>query len=233
MAILNQALIPEQVKQAFARWHLSGLHKEIKCRLHLWLTSLRVSASCFQRLPLELLFSYSSRPCVTLRCYAVLSRFSRVHLFATLRTADHQALQSMGFSRQEHWSGLPCSPPGGLPDPRINASLQGLLHCRQIVYCWVTREAHVLQHMVTGTTSKEYTRTKVFCHPRCICIPIPIYILGSWDRCLVSNGVQRWISASLEITVSWIMKYLGMICSLVMTQDSWDPLYTGRSETRT
>ena len=25
----------------------------------------------------------------------------------------------MGFSRQEHWSGLPCPPPGDLPDPRI------------------------------------------------------------------------------------------------------------------
>ena len=115
MAILNQVLIPERVKQAFARWHLNGLHKEIKCRLRLWLTSLRVSQSCFQRLPLQLLFSYSSHPCVTLRCYAVLSRFSHVHLFATLRTVDHQALQSMGFSRQEHWSGLPCSPPGDHP----------------------------------------------------------------------------------------------------------------------
>ena len=30
-----------------------------------------------------------------------------------------QALLSMGFSRQEYWSGLPCSPPGGLPDPGI------------------------------------------------------------------------------------------------------------------
>ena len=27
----------------------------------------------------------------------------------------------MGFSRQEHWSGLPCPPPGHLPDPRIRA----------------------------------------------------------------------------------------------------------------
>ena len=25
----------------------------------------------------------------------------------------------MGFSRQEYWSGLPCPPPGDLPDPRI------------------------------------------------------------------------------------------------------------------
>ena len=31
----------------------------------------------------------------------------------------HQAPLSMGFSRQEHWSGLPFSPPGNLPDPGI------------------------------------------------------------------------------------------------------------------
>ena len=30
-----------------------------------------------------------------------------------------QAPLSMGFSRQEHWSGLPCPPPGDLPDPGI------------------------------------------------------------------------------------------------------------------
>ena len=31
----------------------------------------------------------------------------------------HQAALSMGFSRQEYWSGLPCSPPGDLPNPGI------------------------------------------------------------------------------------------------------------------
>ena len=40
-------------------------------------------------------------------------------LFATLWTIPHQALLSMGFSRQEYWSGLPCPPPGNLPHPRI------------------------------------------------------------------------------------------------------------------
>ena len=39
------------------------------------------------------------------------------HPFATLRTVGHQAALSMGFSRQESWSGLPCPPPGDLPDP--------------------------------------------------------------------------------------------------------------------
>ena len=43
---------------------------------------------------------------------------SHVQLFATLRTAAHQAPLSMGFSRQEYWSGLPFPPPGDLPEPR-------------------------------------------------------------------------------------------------------------------
>ena len=44
--------------------------------------------------------------------------FSCVWLFVTPWTVAHQAPLSMGFSRQEHWSGLPCPSPGDLPDPR-------------------------------------------------------------------------------------------------------------------
>ena len=41
----------------------------------------------------------------------LLSRFSRVHLCATPQMAAHQAPLSLGFSRQEHWSGLPFPSP--------------------------------------------------------------------------------------------------------------------------
>ena len=44
---------------------------------------------------------------------------SRVQLFATPWTVAHQAPPSMGFSRQEYWSGLPFPSPGDLPDPGI------------------------------------------------------------------------------------------------------------------
>ena len=44
---------------------------------------------------------------------------SRVQLFATLWTVAYQASPSMGFSRQEYWSGLPFPSPGGLPNPGI------------------------------------------------------------------------------------------------------------------
>ena len=44
---------------------------------------------------------------------------SRVRLFATPWTVAYQAPPSMGFSRQEYWSGLPFPSPGDLPDPGI------------------------------------------------------------------------------------------------------------------
>ena len=52
-------------------------------------------------------------------CCAVLICFSHVLLFVTLWTVAHQAPLSMGFSRQENWSGLPCSPPGDLSNQGI------------------------------------------------------------------------------------------------------------------
>ena len=44
---------------------------------------------------------------------------SRVQLFATPWTVSHQAPQSMEFSMQEYWSGLPFPSPGDLPHPGI------------------------------------------------------------------------------------------------------------------
>ena len=57
--------------------------------------------------------------CVSPLSWCVLSRFSRVRLSATPWIVACQAPLSMEFSRQEYWSGLPCPPPGDLPDPGI------------------------------------------------------------------------------------------------------------------
>ena len=48
-----------------------------------------------------------------------LGHFDRVQLFVTSWIVAHQAPLTMGFSRQEYWSGLPCPPPENLPDPKI------------------------------------------------------------------------------------------------------------------
>ena len=53
---------------------------------------------------------------IQLSMLCMLSHFSHVWLFATLCSIDCQAPLSMGFSRQEYWSGLPFPPSGDLPD---------------------------------------------------------------------------------------------------------------------
>ena len=62
----------------------------------------------------------------------VWSHFSHVGLCVILWTISHQVPLSMGFSRQEHWSGLPFPPPGDL---LTQGSNPGLLCCRKILYC--------------------------------------------------------------------------------------------------
>ena len=50
---------------------------------------------------------------------AVCAKLSHVQLRVTAWTVALQAPLSMGFSRQEYWSGLLCPPPGDLPNPGI------------------------------------------------------------------------------------------------------------------
>ena len=52
-------------------------------------------------------------------CTCRVSCFSHVQLFVMLWTRARQAPLSMGFSIGEYWSGLPCPPPGNLPNPGI------------------------------------------------------------------------------------------------------------------
>ena len=55
-----------------------------------------------------------------------LGHSSHVQIFATLWTVAHQAPLSMGFSRHEYWSRLPCPSPGDLPDPGVRAASPAL-----------------------------------------------------------------------------------------------------------
>ena len=87
----------------------------------------------------------------------MLSHFSCIWLSVTLRTVACQAPLCMGFSRQEYWSGLPCPPPGDLPDPGIepvslmSPALAGgfsffffLFFFRRVFFtASATREAHI------------------------------------------------------------------------------------------
>ena len=60
----------------------------------------------------------------------LLSRFSRVRLCATPETAAHQAPPSLGFSRQEHWNGLP------FPSPTHESEKWKWSHVRLFATLW-------------------------------------------------------------------------------------------------
>ena len=62
-------------------------------------------------------------------------------LCATPWTVAHQAPLSMGFSRQEYWSGLPFPPPGDLPDPRLKPTSNASPALTGSLYLCATWEA--------------------------------------------------------------------------------------------
>ena len=83
---------------------------------------------------------------------------SHVWLFVTSWAVTYQASPSMGFSRQEYWSGLPFPSSGDLPNP-------GLPHCRQTLYglshqgsLYTQQHGQISQtiHGVKGVRYKKY-----------------------------------------------------------------------------
>ena len=80
--------------------------------------------------------------CYRLRKYSVyvymLAQLLQLRLWVTLWTVAHQAL-SVGFSRQEYWSELPCPPPGDLSDPVIEPKTLCLL-------CWQAGSLSLAPH---------------------------------------------------------------------------------------
>ena len=82
-------------------------------------------------------------------CACMLSRFSRVWLFAALRTVVRQASLSLGFSRHEYWSQL-CPLPGDLPDPGIKLVYPLLLNCKQILLPRCHQGSPMCGHILTS-----------------------------------------------------------------------------------
>ena len=140
----------------------------------------------------------------------VLSYFSRVRRFATLWTVARQAPLSMGFSRQGYWSGLPCPPPGNLPDPGIrppslkSPALAGgffttsatRVHCQ-----WTRQSSSRLWHLLLllSRVSRVQLCTTPWRQPRLLC---------PWDSSGKNTGVGCtycsliWESTSLSTDVA-------------------------------
>ena len=89
------------------------------------------------------------------------SHFSPIRLFATPWTIACQAPPSMGFCRQEYWSGLPCPPPGDLPDPGIEpASVLSPSLARGFFSTSATWEAH---SKISPAKTSYLVRNTSFC----------------------------------------------------------------------
>ena len=76
----------------------------------------------------------------------MLSRFSHVQLFEIPWTVAYRAPLSMRFSREEYWSGLPCPPPGDLPNPGIEFGSPALQ--AEFFIIRATREGPLYSHGV-------------------------------------------------------------------------------------
>ena len=70
----------------------------------------------------RLAFSWNTPSCYVSECKSLRC----LPLFVTPWTLAHQASLSMGVSRPEYWSGLPCPSLGGLPNPRIESRFPAL-----------------------------------------------------------------------------------------------------------
>ena len=122
---------------------------------------------------------------------------SRVRLLATLWTASHQAPPSMGFSRQEYWSGVPLSSPTSF------SSVQSLSCVRLFATPWIA--AHQASLSITNSqsplklTSIELvmpTSHLILCHPLLLLPPIPPSIrVFSNESTLRMRWPKYWSSA--------------------------------------
>ena len=92
-------------------------------------------------------------------CACILSHLSHVQLFATLWTIVHQVPLSMGFSKWEYWSGLPCPPPGDPPNPG-DPTHDSCISCTggRVLYCQCNR----MLILESETVFKSLKRTKLF-----------------------------------------------------------------------
>ena len=108
----------------------------------------------FRSLLIRMLLILLNRDSV-LMTSCMLSWFSRIRLSTTSWSVAHQAPLSIGFSRQKYWSGLPCPPPGDLPDPGsepVSPALAGRFYTASTT--WELMTAFNLNHFHQGHTSR-------------------------------------------------------------------------------
>ena len=116
---------------------------------------------------------------------------SRVRLFATPWTVAHQTSPSMGFSRQEYWSGLPFPSPGDLPDPGIELRSPAF-----------QADALTSIHGVAKSRTQRGTALSLFTfmHWRRKWHPTPVFLPGESQGWGSLVGCRLWGHTELDTT---------------------------------
>ena len=119
----------------------------------------------------------------------MLRRLSRVQLCVTPEVAAHQAPPSLGFSRQEHWNGVP------FPSPMHESEkwkLSILVH-KYMYSCWLFR---MYFWNITDVIDNKFSKNSQFTLPDCILIKLCQLIL-LYQLCL-SNESLPTLGLSLK-----------------------------------
>ena len=106
-------------------------------------------------------------------CVCAQSLQSRVRLFSTLWTIARQAPLSLGFSREEYWSELPCPPPGGPPIPGIQPRFPALQADSLLLSHWGSHfMAHISSVQLSSSVVSDSSQFHGPQHARSPC-PLP------------------------------------------------------------
>ena len=129
------------------------------------------------------------------------SHFNRAQLFATLWTVSCQAPLSMGFRRQEYWSGLPFPSPGDLPDPGIKPT--SLIFCigRQVFFFFFTTSAN--WEVLFNPESESKTESEVTQSCPTLCNPTDYSLPGSSVHGIFQARVLEWVAIAFSRGSSW------------------------------
>ena len=128
----------------------------------------------------------------------MLSHFSHVWPFVTPWTVARQGRLPVGFSSKEHWTGLPCPPPGDLPEPGIKpGSLTSPVLAGELFTTSTTWEALELGGLTDIYLSRWVLGDLLdwfFVETL-----LPIRVRGTHDRRVLRRGLHFW-EVSLEVS---------------------------------
>ena len=124
-----------------------------------------------------------------------------VQLFVTLWAVAHQASLSMGFSRQQYWSGLPCPPSWDLPNSGIEpTSLMSPALAGEFFTTSATWEAHLLSYVTLNVDFAEIIG--VYSHVSFTCVYSSLSTRYFKTHCIYCSLCIRYLKPTIFLQAS-------------------------------